>query len=116
MRAQQMLLTHEGYQKIEQELNYLCTVRRGEVAQRLRQMLPEGDILENWGALETTYRAIAGGCTGDRRRGRPFERCWRCRWPPRGENWVVPDTVADYMNEYADLHTQWVVLKCTRFI
>lgn len=99
MRAQQMLLTHEGYQKIEQELNYLCTVRRGEVAQRLRQMLPE------WAASNET-----------RRRGRPCERCWRCRWPPRGENWVVPDTVADYMNEYADLHTQWIVLECTRFI
>lgn len=59
MRAQQMLLTREGYQKLEQELNYLCTVRRGEVAQLLRQVLPEGDILENWGALEGTYNELS---------------------------------------------------------
>ncbi len=59
MRAQQMLLTREGYQKLEQELNYLYTVRRGEVAQLLRQVLPEGDILENWGALEYTYNELS---------------------------------------------------------
>ena len=40
-------LTHEGYRKLEQELNHLRTVRRQEVAQRLHQALKEGDILEN---------------------------------------------------------------------
>jgi transcription elongation factor GreA len=40
-------LTREGFQKLEQELNYLRTVRRQEVAQRLHQALEEGDILEN---------------------------------------------------------------------
>ncbi|MDY7079847.1 MAG: transcription elongation factor GreA [Chloroflexota bacterium] len=59
MRTQQMFLTREGYQKLEQELNYLCTVRRGEVAQLFRQTLPEGDILENWGALEYIYNELS---------------------------------------------------------
>jgi transcription elongation factor GreA len=51
MRTQQTFLTPEGYQKLEQEMDYLRTVRRWEVAQRLEQALPEGDILEN-GELE----------------------------------------------------------------
>jgi len=44
---QQTFLTPEGYQRLEQELNYLRTVRRQEVARRLREALEEGDILEN---------------------------------------------------------------------
>ncbi len=40
-------LTREGYAKLEEELNYLRTVRRQEVARRLHEALAEGDILEN---------------------------------------------------------------------
>ena len=40
-------LTAEGFQKLEQELEYLRTTRRHEVAERLHQALEEGDILEN---------------------------------------------------------------------
>ncbi len=41
-------LTKEGYRKFEAELNYLRTVRRSEVAERLRQALEEGgDLTEN---------------------------------------------------------------------
>jgi len=47
MNRQQTFLTREGYQKLEQELHYLRTVRRQEVAQRLHQALAEGDVLEN---------------------------------------------------------------------
>nr|HID13733.1 transcription elongation factor GreA [Anaerolineae bacterium] len=47
MSEQPTFLTREGYQKLEQELNYLRTVRRQEVARRLHQALGEGDILEN---------------------------------------------------------------------
>jgi transcription elongation factor GreA len=47
MNKQQTFLTQEGYRKFEQELNYLRTVRRKEVAQRLHEALAEGDILEN---------------------------------------------------------------------
>ncbi len=44
---QQIFLTREGYQKLEQELEYLRTVRRQKVARRLHRALEEGDILEN---------------------------------------------------------------------
>ncbi len=47
MEKQPTFLTPEGYRKLEQELNYLRTARRQEVAQRLHQALSEGDILEN---------------------------------------------------------------------
>jgi transcription elongation factor GreA len=41
-------LTREGYQKLEAELNYLRTVRRSEVAERLHAALAEGgDLVEN---------------------------------------------------------------------
>lgn len=41
-------LTREGLRKFESELNYLRTVRRSEVAERLRQALEEGgDLTEN---------------------------------------------------------------------
>ena len=49
METGQRLLTREGYQRMEQELNHLSTVRRAEIARRLRQTLPDGDILENAG-------------------------------------------------------------------
>ena len=47
MSNQPTFLTREGYEKLEQELNHLRTVRRQEVARRLHQALAEGDILEN---------------------------------------------------------------------
>jgi len=41
-------LTREGYRKFEGELNYLRSVRRDEVAERLRLALEEGgDLVEN---------------------------------------------------------------------
>jgi len=47
MDEQPTFLTREGYQKLEQELSHLCTVRRQEVARRLHQALAEGSLLEN---------------------------------------------------------------------
>jgi len=47
MSNQPTFLTREGYEKLEQELNHLRTIRRQEVAWRLHQALAEGDILEN---------------------------------------------------------------------
>jgi transcription elongation factor GreA len=47
MNRQQTFLTPEGYQRLEQELDHLRTVRRQEVARRLHEALEEGDILEN---------------------------------------------------------------------
>jgi transcription elongation factor GreA len=43
----QTFLTPEGYQRLEDELKHLRTIRRQEVAQRLHEALTEGDILEN---------------------------------------------------------------------
>lgn len=42
-------LTKEGLQKLEEELNYLTTVRRKEVASQIAEAKAEGDISENAG-------------------------------------------------------------------
>ena len=47
MREEQKFLTREGYDKKMQELDYLRTTRRQEVARRLHQALTEGSLLEN---------------------------------------------------------------------
>jgi transcription elongation factor GreA len=47
MDKQQTFLTSEGYERLEEELLRLRTVRRQEVARRLHEALAEGDILEN---------------------------------------------------------------------
>ncbi len=41
------LLTAEGQEKLEAELEHLITVRRAEVAEAIRQAKEEGDITEN---------------------------------------------------------------------
>ena len=45
--AQTTFLTPEGLKKLEEELEYFRTVRRREVAERLRDVLEGQDILEN---------------------------------------------------------------------
>jgi transcription elongation factor GreA len=40
-------LTPEGYQALEEELDYLKTVRRQEVAHRLHDALGEGELIDN---------------------------------------------------------------------
>lgn len=52
MIAQQTYLTGEGYQRLEQELDYLSTVRRKQVARLLREAIEEGGNLLEDGALE----------------------------------------------------------------
>lgn len=41
------ILTPEGIAKLEQELNYLKTVRRREIAERIKQAIAFGDLSEN---------------------------------------------------------------------
>ncbi len=41
------LLTPEGKQKLEEELEYLRTVRRQQIAERIRRAREEGDLREN---------------------------------------------------------------------
>lgn len=40
-------LTPEGLKKLEEELEYLKTVRRAEIAQRLHEAMAEGEVEEN---------------------------------------------------------------------
>ncbi len=43
----QELVTREGFQKLQEELHHLTEVRRGEIADRIRQAREFGDISEN---------------------------------------------------------------------
>ncbi len=45
--ADELILTREGYTKIEQEHEYLVSVRRREVAERIKEAISYGDISEN---------------------------------------------------------------------
>jgi transcription elongation factor GreA len=45
--AKEVLLTKEGLHKLEAELEYLKSVKRGEVAERIKQAIAFGDISEN---------------------------------------------------------------------
>lgn len=47
MTEKEVILTQEGLKKLEQELENLKTVRRREVAERIKQAIEFGDISEN---------------------------------------------------------------------
>ena len=47
MEEKEVLLTKEGFENLENELNYLKTVKRGEVAERIKVALGFGDLSEN---------------------------------------------------------------------
>ncbi|WP_027718384.1 transcription elongation factor GreA [Desulfovirgula thermocuniculi] len=47
MKKKEVFLTPEGYKKLERELEELKTVRRREIAERIKQALEFGDISEN---------------------------------------------------------------------
>jgi transcription elongation factor GreA len=47
METEKTYLTKQGYEKLEEELHYLHTVRRKEIARRLELALEEGPLLEN---------------------------------------------------------------------
>jgi transcription elongation factor GreA len=47
MAEKEVFLTAQGFKKIEDELDELKTVRRREVAERIKQALAFGDISEN---------------------------------------------------------------------
>ena len=47
MDTNKTYLTKEGYEKLDEELQYLRTVRRREIARRLELALEEGPLLEN---------------------------------------------------------------------
>ena len=45
--ADQTFLTREGLKKLEEELEYLRTVRRAQVAERLHDAQEDGELIEN---------------------------------------------------------------------
>ncbi len=47
MEEKEVILTKEGYNKLEEELNYLKTEKRTEVAERIKVALGFGDLSEN---------------------------------------------------------------------
>ncbi|MBC7345955.1 MAG: transcription elongation factor GreA [Clostridia bacterium] len=47
MAEQEIILTIQGLKRLEEELEYLRTVRRQQVAERIRQAIEFGDISEN---------------------------------------------------------------------
>ena len=47
MEEKEVLLTQEGYDKLEKELEYLKTEERAEIAERIRGALGFGDLSEN---------------------------------------------------------------------
>lgn len=47
MSGKEIVLTYEGLKKLEEELEYLKTVKRREIAERIKQALAFGDISEN---------------------------------------------------------------------
>lgn len=47
MDEKEVLLTKEGFENLEKELNYLKTEKRGEVAERIKIALGFGDLSEN---------------------------------------------------------------------
>lgn len=47
MEEKEVILTQEGYNNIEKELNYLRTEKRAEIADRIKVALGFGDLSEN---------------------------------------------------------------------
>ena len=47
MEEKEVLLTQEGYDNLENELNYLRTDKRAEIAERIKVALGFGDLSEN---------------------------------------------------------------------
>ena len=50
--TQETFLTRDGYKKLKEELEYLKTVRRVEVAQAIHDAKIDGDVMENAGYEE----------------------------------------------------------------
>ena len=47
MEEKDVILTQEGYDKLEKELNYLKTDKRADIAERIKVALGFGDLSEN---------------------------------------------------------------------
>ena len=47
MEEKEVLLTQEGFENLEKELDYLKTEKRAEIAERIKVALGFGDLSEN---------------------------------------------------------------------
>ena len=47
INSKQVVLTYEGLERLEKELEYLKTVKRKEIAEKIKQALAFGDLSEN---------------------------------------------------------------------
>lgn len=47
MSENEVILTPEGYQKLAEEFNYLTTKKRKEIAERIKDSVTYGDLMEN---------------------------------------------------------------------
>ena len=47
MTGKEVILTYEGLKKLENELEYLKSIKRREIAERIKQALSFGDVTEN---------------------------------------------------------------------
>ena len=47
MEEKEVIMTQEGFDKLEKELNYLRTEKRAEIAERIKVALGFGDLSEN---------------------------------------------------------------------
>ena len=47
MEEKEVILTQEGYDKLEKELDYLRTTKRAEIAEKIKVALGFGDLSEN---------------------------------------------------------------------
>ena len=47
MEEKEIIVTQEGYNKLEEQLNHLKTVKRTEIAERIKVALGFGDLSEN---------------------------------------------------------------------
>ena len=47
INSKQIVLTYEGLERLEKELEYLKTVKRKEIAEKIKQALAFGDLTEN---------------------------------------------------------------------
>ena len=47
MEEKEIIVTQEGYNKLEEQLNYLKTTKRTEIAERIKIALGFGDLSEN---------------------------------------------------------------------
>ena len=61
MAAKQVLLTDEGLHNLEQELEFLKTERRKEIAEKIKVALSFGDLSENSEYDEAKKRPGHGG-------------------------------------------------------